>query len=64
MAAVRAAVLLPISAIASADGPMNVRPASCAGTAKSAFSARKPAARMDGIGAGGARSRDDAAMFR
>ena len=38
----RAAVLLPISAIASGAGPMNVSPASRTAAAKSSFSARKP----------------------
>ena len=42
IAASRAAVLLPISAIASGDGPMNVRPASRQARANAAFSARKP----------------------
>ena len=41
-AVVRAAVLLPISAIASGVGPMNVSPASRTAVAKSSFSARKP----------------------
>ena len=40
--AARAAVLLPISAIASADGPMNVSPASAHARANAAFSARNP----------------------
>jgi hypothetical protein len=38
----RAADLLPIFSIASAEGPMNVRPASSQAAAKDAFSARKP----------------------
>jgi hypothetical protein len=42
MAAPRAAVLLPISAITSGDGPMKVSPASWQARAKAAFSARKP----------------------
>ena len=42
MAAWRAAVLLPISVIASGDGPMKMRPASRHAAAKSSFSARKP----------------------
>jgi len=41
-AAVRAAVLLPIRSIASADGPMNVSPAPSHALANAAFSARKP----------------------
>jgi hypothetical protein len=41
-AAVRADVLLPIVAIASADGPMKIRPASRTAAAKFSFSARKP----------------------
>ncbi len=42
IAALRAAVLLPISAIASGVGPMKVSPASRQADAKSSFSARKP----------------------
>ena len=42
MATARAPVLLPIVAIASGDGPMNVRPASRQARAKAAFSARNP----------------------
>ena len=42
IAARRAAVLLPISAIASGVGPMNVSPASRHAAAKSSFSDRKP----------------------
>ena len=42
IAAVRAAVLLPIIAIAAAEGPMNVRPAAAHAPANAAFSARKP----------------------
>ena len=42
VAAARAAVLLPISAIASGAGPMNVRPASRTAAANASFSARKP----------------------
>ncbi len=42
IAASRAAVLLPISAIASGVGPMKVSPASRTAAAKSSFSARKP----------------------
>ena len=42
MAAARAAVLLPMSAIASGDGPMKVRPASRQARANAAFSARNP----------------------
>ena len=41
-AARRAAVLLPISAIASGGGPMKVRPARAHASANAAFSARKP----------------------
>ena len=41
-AASRAAVLLPMSAIASGLGPTNVRPASAHACAKSSFSARNP----------------------
>ncbi len=42
LAAVLAAVLLPIVSIASGVGPMNVRPASRTAAAKSSFSARNP----------------------
>ena len=42
IATARAAVLLPISAIASGDGPMKVRPASRQARANAAFSARNP----------------------
>jgi hypothetical protein len=42
VAAIRAAVLLPIVRIASAVGPMKMRPASRTAAAKSSFSARKP----------------------
>ncbi len=41
-AACRAAVLLPIRAIADGGGPTNVRPASTHAWAKSSFSARNP----------------------
>ena len=37
-----AAILSPIAAIAFADGPTQVRPASVTAAANSAFSARKP----------------------
>ena len=42
MAAFRAAVLLPIIAMTSGDGPRKVRPASRQARAKAAFSARNP----------------------
>ena len=42
IAAARAAVLLPINAMASGVGPTNVSPASRTAAAKLAFSARKP----------------------
>ena len=41
-AAVRADVLLPMSRMASAEGPTKTRPASPHAAANSAFSARKP----------------------
>jgi hypothetical protein len=41
-AAVRAAVLLPMVAIAAGVGPMKISPASRTAAAKSSFSARKP----------------------
>ena len=42
IAAWRAAILLPMSAIASAVGPMNVRPAPATARANVGFSARNP----------------------
>ncbi len=40
--AARAAVLFPISSIASGGGPIQTSPASSTARAKAAFSARKP----------------------
>jgi len=40
--AVRASVFDPISSIAAAGGPIQVRPASSTACAKAAFSARNP----------------------
>ena len=51
MAASRAAVLLPIIAMTSGDGPMNVRPASLAGAREGGVLGEEPVSRMDGVGA-------------
>ena len=57
IAASRAAVLLPISAIASGVGPMNVSPASRARRGEGGVLGEEPVAGMDGVGAGRAARR-------
>ena len=51
IAASRAAVLLPMSAIASGDGPMNVKPGVAAGARKRGVLGQEPVAGMHGVGA-------------
>ena len=51
----RAAVLLPMRAMASGDGPMKVRPASRQARSKRRILGEEPIARMNGVGAGSAR---------
>ena len=56
----RAPVLLPISAIASGDGPMNVSPASRHARGERGVLGEEPVAGMHGVGAGRARRRRSA----
>ena len=59
MAVSRAAVLLPIRRIASAEGPTNVRPDAYARLGEIVVLGEKPVAGMDGIGSGPARRGHD-----
>ena len=55
----RAAALSPIARMAAGGGPTQRMPAASTASAKAAFSARKPKPGVEGVGAGGARGRDD-----